>query len=188
MPLTSECPGWSSISQEASIPAGHMAEFVLPQLHTTSHLRTRIPQQMLCHSSRVARPLTFLAAAAVTSQEGIPHQTLEGKTQSTPQPAPVSPQNVEGKMPGCILLAVDPGPTAASWGGTPRCSPPQQALTSLREPADPALPTACPHRRWCQCCPAPACTSVLTQCYPQPLPPTHCPGAAHGLSSTGRLE
>lgn len=111
------------------------------------------------------------------------------RLQVQPQPEPASPQNVEGKMPGCILLAADPAPAAASWGGPPHCSVPQQASTSLCERADPALPTACLHRQWHECCPAPACTGMLTQCCLQPLPPTHYRSAAHGWSpSTARLE
>lgn len=109
--------------------------------------------------------------------------------QVQPQPEPASPQKVEGKMPGCILLAADPAPAAASWGGPPHCSVPRQASTSPCEHADPALPTACPHRQRRECCPAPACTSALTQRCLQTLPPTHCPAAARGRSpSTRRLE
>lgn len=51
MPLTSERPGWSSISREASLPAGHVAELVLPQLHATSHVSLN-----KCSATRAALP------------------------------------------------------------------------------------------------------------------------------------
>ena len=141
MPLTSKCPVWSSISQEASVPAGHMAELVLPWLHTTSHPRTCIPHQMLCHTSSVARPLVFLAeraAAALTSQEGIPHQTLQGKTPSTTTTRACLTPKCGGQNAWVHPLGCRPR-TRSSQLGWP--TPLLRSSTSLDEPARSCRPS-----------------------------------------------
>lgn len=145
MPLTSKYPEWSSICQEASIPAGNVAKLVLPQLNATSHPCTCIPLQMLS-AAQAGLPGPLLSWLNMLQQHLLAKKESHTKLRrerlqynhnlSLPHPkmwrakcqsASFWPQTLHPQQPAGVAHTATP------------------FLNELVEHPDPALPTACLH-------------------------------------------
>lgn len=170
MPLTSECPGWSSISRKHPSQLAMWLSFCCHGF--TPHPTLAQVSLIKCSATRARLPGPLLSWLNMLQQHLLAKKESHTKhhrerLQVQPQPEPASPQNVEGKMTGCILLAADPVPAAASWA-----DPPAALLLNKPQPACRPNAAHSPHRPWPE-------FWLPSTCLHRPVdpapPPTHCP-------------